>query len=169
MVQADRVKHTSKTEDDITPTLSTRQPMIELAKAPSKLGLLRVSLRDADFGQTVEDAELFFPQTFIENEPREPGREASSGLDNICRLSGTKIRRAHTTFGLSEGGISANQWPRVPDCSSPNLLKGTSTSRNSISIRASRSISCITRYIAGTFPVADHPKRIRPSLHRSDL
>ena len=60
VVQAHRIERTTQTKDHITPALTSRRTVIELAKEAAEFGLLRVQLLDARAGEPVEDAELFF-------------------------------------------------------------------------------------------------------------
>jgi hypothetical protein len=47
IMKADSVQSTPEPEDDITPTLSARRPVIKFAEQLAKLGLVRMQLRDA--------------------------------------------------------------------------------------------------------------------------
>src|SRR3978361_1366850 len=93
VMQADGVEDASQPQDHVAPALSCRRPEIELAQQSAGGCVLRKTLLYPEPGQAVQNSELFFPQSLVDDEPGKAGRQPGGFLDDGGRAACTTIGR----------------------------------------------------------------------------
>lgn len=58
----------AKAKNDIAPAFTTGWSMVKLAQHASELRLIRVLLSDADRRESIEDAELLFAESLVDDQ-----------------------------------------------------------------------------------------------------
>src|SRR4030088_553099 len=77
----DHFRYAAQTKYDIAPALASRRAVVEFAEQPSELGLVRVVLSNANRSQPVQNAELLFTESLVDDE-RIAVSGHPSGLDD---------------------------------------------------------------------------------------
>ena len=81
-------------QDDVAPAFAARRPVIELAKQPAELGLVRELFSDPHGGEPVEDSELFFAESLVDDEGVGIFAHAGGFDDETGGVSGPEVGRS---------------------------------------------------------------------------
>src|SRR5206468_3481087 len=98
IVQVDGVEHRPEPEDNISPALAPRRPVIKLAESPTVCRFFREAMADTRRCKAIEDSKLAFAQPFIDDGSCRATDQCSLAADDLRTLLGSHIWRGQDDF-----------------------------------------------------------------------
>ena len=141
--------------------------MIELAKEPAELGLIRVEFLDARAGEAIEDTELLLAQALVDDKRVAFDTDTPCSLDDLGRALRSEIGRGQHDVGAficGQGGKPASKGTRL--FFSERAQRDIDIPVGDIDIGQTGGMGGIACDIAGALAMADDPEALRPALHR---